>query len=208
MCFPLQSLEIWHELSLQVWNRSQMGRMNRSTWVWLVPRSRPPTRHQPTWPRQQEPQVREFVSKQDILFHSLCSKIPIFVMFEEDKTWWTQCSLQHHECHHIQHDSPCPDHRGIQDFGQRGQRSFDSKGGALSPKFAQNWGFPVKLPENCLGLPWIYWCWHWTEPGREWFQLLLCGSTFNQLRSYLLGPSSVVPSVLHCFCFVVQSLQL
>ena len=36
----------------------------------------------------------------------------------------------------------------IQDFGQGAQWSFDPKGvGALSPKFAQNRGFPLKLPE-------------------------------------------------------------
>ncbi len=30
------------------------------------------------------------------------------------------------------------------------QWSFDPKGRALSPKFAQNMGFPLKLPENCM----------------------------------------------------------
>ena len=38
--------------------------------------------------------------------------------------------------------------------------------GALSPKFAQNWVFPLKLPENCVilkiswgqGGPWIRHC--------------------------------------------------
>ena len=35
----------------------------------------------------------------------------------------------------------------IQDFGQKGaQRSFDPRG-SLSPKFAQNRDFPLKLPE-------------------------------------------------------------
>ena len=34
----------------------------------------------------------------------------------------------------------------IQDFGQGGQWSFDPKGwGALSPKFAQNRGFSLKI---------------------------------------------------------------
>ena len=37
----------------------------------------------------------------------------------------------------------------IQDFGQGGQRSFDPKG-ALSLQFAQNRGFPLKLPANCM----------------------------------------------------------
>ncbi len=32
----------------------------------------------------------------------------------------------------------------------RGQRSFGPRGGALSSKFAQNRGFPLKLPENCM----------------------------------------------------------
>ncbi len=37
----------------------------------------------------------------------------------------------------------------IRDFDQGGQRSFDPRG-ALSSKFSQNRGFPLKLPENCM----------------------------------------------------------
>ncbi len=37
----------------------------------------------------------------------------------------------------------------IQYFGQGAQRNFDPKGGGLSPKFAQNRGFLLNLPENC-----------------------------------------------------------
>ncbi len=53
-------------------------------------------------------------------------------------------------------------------FWSGGQWSFDQKGG-LSPKFAQNRAFPLKLPKNCmilkkswgqggLGPPWIRHC--------------------------------------------------
>ncbi len=35
-------------------------------------------------------------------------------------------------------------------YGSGGQKSFDPPLGALSPKFAQNRGFPLKLPENCM----------------------------------------------------------
>ncbi len=38
----------------------------------------------------------------------------------------------------------------IQDFGQGGPAEFLPKGGGLSPKFAQNRVFPLKLPENCV----------------------------------------------------------
>ena len=37
----------------------------------------------------------------------------------------------------------------IQDFGQGGQQSFDPKG-ALSPTFAHNRGFPLKMPQRCM----------------------------------------------------------
>ena len=37
----------------------------------------------------------------------------------------------------------------IQDFGQGASGVLTPVGG-LSPKFAQNGGFPLKLPENCM----------------------------------------------------------
>ncbi len=39
------------------------------------------------------------------------------------------------------------------------QQSFDPKGGALSPKFAQNTYFPLKLPESCMILKKKTWKW-------------------------------------------------
>ena len=40
--------------------------------------------------------------------------------------------------------------RGSRIFGHGGPAEFWPQEGALSPKFAQNRGFPLKLPENCM----------------------------------------------------------
>ncbi len=44
----------------------------------------------------------------------------------------------------------------IQDFGQGGASRVLTPKGALKPKFAENRGFPLKLPENCMILK-KYW---------------------------------------------------
>ncbi len=38
----------------------------------------------------------------------------------------------------------------IQDFDQGGRAEFWPQGGPLSPQFAQNRGFTLKLPDNCM----------------------------------------------------------
>ncbi len=72
--------------------------------------------------------------------------------------------------------------RGSRIFGHGGPAEFWPQEGALSPKFAQNRGFPLKLPENCMILNKSLGA-RAPPPGIHWFVLLLVYTLCSVTRS-------------------------
>ena len=88
----------------------------------------------------------------------------------------------------------------------RGQKSFDPRG-ALTPKFAQNRGFPLKLPENCIILKKI-WGVRGQAPRAPWrAKANTCG--WQLIRTHLIWNwvlSEVFPKPhLFLYCVVLHA---
>ncbi len=75
------------------------------------------------------------------------------------------------------------------------QMSFDPNGLALSPRFAQNRGFPLKLPENCMILEKMLGArWGPPPPLRKWCTLVKT-TELNMSWSVFVNTTSTTDSL-------------